>query len=432
MPKHPRRPKSSPAKSLPSSTALIIVTSNQKDITEKTMRLIQKQTFVPHIIVVDNASTDDTSAYLKERFPDTTILTAKDNYGSSGGQYIGSKYAYDSGYEWIVLSDNDAFPVSPNLIEAVVAKATPDTVTQPWNDAIDTQENEGFWTLHYACYHRSIFARYGFPTFSFFIYGDDMEYADRLRRHVRFAKLKNVSYSHPMKKSYMPNRFYFALRNASVIDQHYAPLKAKIGNLVMRYTALFIYRYIGENEFYSWGIRGLVDYTLGRFPRTPITVKTSIRQKTLSVPPDKFKALFSRAYANVTSNDNAILRLKPNRFNCIKNWETDIRSLLRSPAAVQDSLVSYWTLPLLFFSPVIICLDSVEKDNVVYRRYDIQGYPLLKAAYLLLGYLIHSPLLVTSALRLFLPGTIKQPADIHEFLVGTPLVPVNAYTKRGN
>jgi len=63
------------------------------------------------IIVVDNASTDGTSAMLKERYPQVTVLRLERNTGASGGCAAGLKYAaLEKRHDWIWNFDGDSVP----------------------------------------------------------------------------------------------------------------------------------------------------------------------------------------------------------------------------------------------------------------------------------------------------------------------------------
>ena len=76
---------------------VVIVTFNRKELLERTLKHFSLQTRKPaYIIVVNNASTDDTEFYLKswkEKKEDyeKIILDQKENIGGSGGFYEGLK-----------------------------------------------------------------------------------------------------------------------------------------------------------------------------------------------------------------------------------------------------------------------------------------------------------------------------------------------------
>jgi GT2 family glycosyltransferase len=71
------------------------------------------------ILVVDNGSSDDSEAQLRERFPDLDILQTGSNLGFAGGNNVGIRYALEQGAEYIWLLNNDT-TVDPNALSALV------------------------------------------------------------------------------------------------------------------------------------------------------------------------------------------------------------------------------------------------------------------------------------------------------------------------
>lgn len=60
------------------------------------------------IIVIDNASSDDSVALIHQHYPDVTVEVLKENVGGSGGFAYGMRRAHIVGYSYIALLDNDA------------------------------------------------------------------------------------------------------------------------------------------------------------------------------------------------------------------------------------------------------------------------------------------------------------------------------------
>lgn len=95
---------------------VVIVTYNRKVMLEKTLNQFSRQTKKPaYIIVVNNASTDETEQFLKswEVKPEDyrkIVLNLKENLGGSGGFYEGLNYGINFEAEWIWVSDDDAIP----------------------------------------------------------------------------------------------------------------------------------------------------------------------------------------------------------------------------------------------------------------------------------------------------------------------------------
>jgi GT2 family glycosyltransferase len=68
------------------------------------------------IIIVDNASTDGTSAMLAERYPQVTVLRMTENLGAAGAWAAGLSYAaLEKGYDWVWTFDDDSLPAAEAL-----------------------------------------------------------------------------------------------------------------------------------------------------------------------------------------------------------------------------------------------------------------------------------------------------------------------------
>lgn len=98
------------------SIGVVIVTFNRKEMLERTLKCFSLQTRKPaYIIVVNNASTDDTDFYLKswkeiKEDYEKIVLDQKENIGGSGGFYEGLKRSLSYEAEWVWVSDDDAIP----------------------------------------------------------------------------------------------------------------------------------------------------------------------------------------------------------------------------------------------------------------------------------------------------------------------------------
>lgn len=94
----------------------VIVTFNRLDKLITTLNCYKNQTLLPkYIIVVNNASTDGTKAFLDawkkndEGFQ-KIIIHSTENLGGSGGFYLGEQSAMNQDADWIMLADDDAYP----------------------------------------------------------------------------------------------------------------------------------------------------------------------------------------------------------------------------------------------------------------------------------------------------------------------------------
>lgn len=102
--------------------AIVLVTYNRLEKLIKTLSCYDNLLDFPQdIIVVNNDSNDGTKDYLlewqnKRALYEKHIINLDKNTGGSGGFYEGQKYALSLNPDWIMLTDDDAYP-EPNLID---------------------------------------------------------------------------------------------------------------------------------------------------------------------------------------------------------------------------------------------------------------------------------------------------------------------------
>lgn len=79
------------------------------------------------VVVVDNASTDDSCGWLRVDWPQVTLLRQERNLGYAGGNNVGIRYAMEKGHRYVVIANNDIEPHLSWIREAVAfAAAHPD------------------------------------------------------------------------------------------------------------------------------------------------------------------------------------------------------------------------------------------------------------------------------------------------------------------
>ncbi|MEW6145501.1 MAG: glycosyltransferase family 2 protein [Thermodesulfobacteriota bacterium] len=101
--------------------AIVIVTWNKKSYVLELLTSLRSINYDNHdIIVVDNASTDDTVRTLREQFPHVNLIVNSENLGGTGGFNTGLRYVLrKGGYKYTWLLDNDAVVERDTLIELV-------------------------------------------------------------------------------------------------------------------------------------------------------------------------------------------------------------------------------------------------------------------------------------------------------------------------
>lgn len=112
--------------SSPPRVAAIVVNYNGKEITQQAVSSLRRMTYPAFdLIVLDNASTDGSPAALTQAFPDLMQLQVDVNRGSSSGYAAGFRWAFENGYDYVLLLNND-IEVEPDLLDHLVAVAEGD------------------------------------------------------------------------------------------------------------------------------------------------------------------------------------------------------------------------------------------------------------------------------------------------------------------
>lgn len=99
--------------------AVVVLNWNGWRDTVACVASLRAQTQTPEwIIVVDNASTDDSERRLRETCPDVQILQSGSNLGFAGGNNIGIRWAMRHGADAVWLLNNDA-AAAPDALEVL-------------------------------------------------------------------------------------------------------------------------------------------------------------------------------------------------------------------------------------------------------------------------------------------------------------------------
>lgn len=103
------------------SVAVVVLNWNGKDHLKYCIPSILKTKYPNYeTIVVDNASEDGSVKFLKEKYPEVTILRNKKNLAWAGGNNRGIRYALKKGFDYIALVNND-IEVDSRWLKAAVA-----------------------------------------------------------------------------------------------------------------------------------------------------------------------------------------------------------------------------------------------------------------------------------------------------------------------
>ena len=77
------------------------------------------------VVMVDNASSDNSVAYVREKFPKVKLIQNSENLGYSVGFNIGLSYSMKKGYEYSLVMNNDT-EIDKNALHELVKTAEKD------------------------------------------------------------------------------------------------------------------------------------------------------------------------------------------------------------------------------------------------------------------------------------------------------------------
>ena len=101
--------------------AVVIVTFNRCDELVKTISAIQNQGILENdIIVINNNSTDNTKNILDSNYKNIQSIHLNENIASAGGFSKGMQTAFEKGYDWVWLFNDDSRPVEGSLKSILV------------------------------------------------------------------------------------------------------------------------------------------------------------------------------------------------------------------------------------------------------------------------------------------------------------------------
>jgi rhamnopyranosyl-N-acetylglucosaminyl-diphospho-decaprenol beta-1,3/1,4-galactofuranosyltransferase len=212
---------------MPTVCALVL-TRNRRELLLECLAALERQTAaVARVVVVDNASSDDTEAAVRGLgLGDRLVYRRLErNVGSAGGYSVGIEVARELDVDWIWIMDDDAEAPEDSLERLLAAPAASDPETAALASAVVVPGGEidvlhrGFMgrfmrALPREEYRPGNHAELGFSSFTglmvsarvaraedppradFFIWADDVEYTIRLRRHGRIVMVPEATIVH--------------------------------------------------------------------------------------------------------------------------------------------------------------------------------------------------------------------------------------------
>ena len=266
--------------------AAVIVTYNRKDFLKKCIDalLAQEVKVKCDVLIIDNASSDGTKEEIKEYINSNKVIYMNTgaNLGGAGGFNFGIKKATELGYKYIWIMDDDCIVNKDSLKELLEADRHLNgkygflSSVVLWKDGntckMNKQKIPSNWfekepllkysllSTYYATFvsffiKSEVVKDVGLPIKEFFIWGDDVEYSNRISKKYNCYIVGKSQVLHDTKNNEGSNiardeeerlnRYKFAYRNEMYIA------KKNGTKAILRQIAkicLHIYRVLAKNK----------------------------------------------------------------------------------------------------------------------------------------------------------------------------------------
>lgn len=262
----------------------VVVTYNRLALLKECVQALKAQTLPPtELWIIDNCSTDGTKEWLDSLKGDSKlhVVRTERNIGGAGGFALGTKLAVEAGCDFVWLMDDDTMP-RPDALKLLAKVAAADDKTGfvcskvLWTDGTLHAMNKpalvekpfgGAEALTvggetcFACKLCSFVSvmvssdavrKVGLPIKEFFIWCDDIEYTDRIKRvgyECYFVPASQVY--HKTRQNYFPSidkapnemagRFYYQVRNTCYLKRR-STNKLKFYISVLNKYRLYMHR----------------------------------------------------------------------------------------------------------------------------------------------------------------------------------------------
>lgn len=272
-------------------TAGVVVTCNRKELLLHNLsQLLSQSMELNKIYIIDNASTDGTYEYLREKdmlkHRIIEYVRLDENNGGAGGFYEGVKRGFEAGYDYVWLMDDDGAPYNKDTFQIIMEKAKEfkqkgkelfvlnslvvceeealsfglgEGIINTRKEAIDKAKDGVIYStlnpFNGTLITRELIAAAGYPNKEFFIKGDDADYMLRCKAaKATLATVVDSIYFHPalptVKRRFLgkersivdeaPWKEYYRTRNFTRIFMERKKYKALYKFMMKRLMTVFV------------------------------------------------------------------------------------------------------------------------------------------------------------------------------------------------
>lgn len=113
----------------PPSVHFVIINWNQPELTLACLESLSELDYPNfRIVLVDNGSTDNSVALIRQAYPNVILIETGENLGYSAGNNVGIRYAMEHEAEYVFLLNNDTV-IDKNMLSRMVAIGEADSNT---------------------------------------------------------------------------------------------------------------------------------------------------------------------------------------------------------------------------------------------------------------------------------------------------------------
>lgn len=132
---------------------VIVVTYNGTKWYNYCFRSLIDSTIPLDILAIDNASTDGSCEYIRQHFPEVTLLPQAKNLGFGQANNLGMKQALEQGADYVFLLNQDAW-VESNTIENLILKYQKNPIYGILSGMQLNAKRNKLWLLEVLCNHK--------------------------------------------------------------------------------------------------------------------------------------------------------------------------------------------------------------------------------------------------------------------------------------
>lgn len=280
---------------------LIVIVNyvNWKYTSECVQSLIEADVQLDNILIIDNASPNDSVHHLSSLHPEIQLVQNSKNIGFAAANNIGIKTALKKNLDYIIFLNNDTFVDNKAIINLLQEmENNPDvsmgtgriffypSTTKLWydggklinwrglaihfnyqkdiSDILDNKETRfvNFISGCFMCIRLSHIKILGLWEERFFLYLEDIEYCARARtRNLKmiYAPKSIIYHKVGERKNYTGKLIYYSIRNRLLLIKLAFPPIAKL----YFFTVIFlkgVYWYIFNRKRFSYLKQALIDY----------------------------------------------------------------------------------------------------------------------------------------------------------------------------